>query len=175
MIRKGKFSFDPAYWSVVSEDAKDVVRGLICVDRVKRIKAKDVLTHAWVTNLPAEVTKTLPGAGGAAGGRSLDETGRGGAGSINLSPALRELKKFQARRRWKDNMALALAREGQIFGNAMTAGVPLTEIPSMTVQPNQTGVKGVDISKLGGLGNSDMLTRLQMEKRARGLAGPEIT
>jgi len=171
MIRRGKFTFDPAYWGVVSQTAKDVVKGLICVDRGKRLKAADLLKHPWIVDLPEEVTKTLPG-----GTRLEGMEGRGGAGSINLSPALRELKKFQARRRWKDNMMLALAREGQVLGNAFEAGALMTEIPTAADRP---GVRGVDISTLGGLGTSEMLSRLLVEKRNRmasslNLSGPPV-
>jgi len=157
LIRRGKFHFDPAYWGLVSEEAKDCVRAMLTVDRSKRIKAGEVKDHVWIKNVPD--TAEMGNTGGGVGGRGAGLDGRGPEGSVNLTPALRELKKFQARRRWKDGMAIALAREGQVFGN-ITSSTMMTGVPT---PPRRME----DITQLSGLGTSDILTRLQMEKRQR--------
>lgn len=48
-IKKGEYDFPAPYWTDVSESAKDLVRGLICVDVNKRLTAKQVLAHPWIT------------------------------------------------------------------------------------------------------------------------------
>lgn len=161
LIRRGKFSFDPTYWEFVSEEAKSCVRALLTVDRSKRLKAFDVRNHSWIKNIPDDGNQ-----GGGVGGRGMGQDGRGPEGSVNLSPALRELKKFQARRRWKDGMAIALAREGQVFGNLGLTAESATSLPSKVIRlPDE------DITRLGGLGSSNVLERLQKEKRQRAPGG----
>ena len=159
LIRRGKFTFDPTYWSLVSDEAKDCVQSLLTVDRSKRMQASDVKKHPWIQSVPetAEEGNTF----GGVGGRGAGMEGRGTPGSVNLSPAIKELRKFQARRRWKDGMAIAMAREGQVFGNftAMTSLIDAAPRPYRRMD---------DITQLPGLGTSDVLTRLQIEKRQRG-------
>lgn len=157
LIISGKYTFDPAYWQLVSEEAKSCVRALLTVNRSQRISAKAVAEHTWIKSVPE--TEEAGNTKGGIGGRGAGLEGRDTA-SFKLSPALEALRKFQARRRWKDGMAMALAREGQVFGNAAAAGaVVASPIP----QDKQIG-----FTQLGGLGSSDVLTRLQMAKRAQG-------
>jgi calcium/calmodulin-dependent protein kinase I len=163
LIRRGKFTFDPAYWGMVSEEAKDCIRCLLTVDRTKRMTAADVKKHPWLMSVPE--TEEEGNTFGGVGGRGAGLDGRGPLGSVNLSPALKELRKFQARRRWKDGMAIALAREGQVFGT-QTAMTSLTEDAPKTVRRME------DITQLQGLGTSDVLTRLQQEKRRERSALP---
>ncbi|KAH9255325.1 hypothetical protein BASA81_006777 [Batrachochytrium salamandrivorans] len=176
MIRRGRYSFDPAFWGLVSEDAKSCVRGLLCVDRTKRLKAQSVLQHPWLASVTdlVETTMTIEGVEevlppanakttmllGGVGGRGAGLEGRGQGESINLTPALRELRKFQARQRWKDGMAMALAREGQVFG------IDLIQQQRREEQP-VVYARMTDISLLTGLGSSAVLNRLQAEKRQR--------
>lgn len=47
-IRRGNFSFPPAYWEHVSKEAKDLIRQLLTVDAKQRATAEHVLHHAWV-------------------------------------------------------------------------------------------------------------------------------
>jgi serine/threonine protein kinase len=46
-IRKGKFDFNDDVWSVVSADAKDVIRRLLVVDPAKRMTLQEVFEHPW--------------------------------------------------------------------------------------------------------------------------------
>jgi serine/threonine protein kinase len=76
-IRKAEFTFDPKYWSGVSEDAKDLISGLLTVDVNKRLTADQVLAHRWITRTDSMLA------------------------SINLSESLEEFKKFHATRKLK--------------------------------------------------------------------------
>lgn len=49
-IKQGDYDFDPDYWSHVSEEAKDLIRGMICVDSTARLTVDQALAHPWVTN-----------------------------------------------------------------------------------------------------------------------------
>ena len=51
MIRRGEFTFDPEYWSLISPEAKDCVNRLLTVDRSKRIKAEEVKWHPWIMSV----------------------------------------------------------------------------------------------------------------------------
>lgn len=57
-IKKGQFSFPDPYWTDISTGAKDLVRGLLTVDPKKRLSAKDMLKHPWITSGTAN-TKSL--------------------------------------------------------------------------------------------------------------------
>jgi serine/threonine protein kinase len=267
LIRRGKFSFDPAYWSVVSAEAKLCVKAMMMVDRSQRLTAQGVLNHPWIAHLSMRQEKvaytakqtitssttattttttgssseslqinveqlttgtdgsttttteqptitttatatTIGGDGtmipisavalqakdeirrlsqshqpsvmnGGVGGRGLGGEGRGPQGSVNLTPTLAALKKFQARRRWKDGLVMALIREGQGFAGGFQ---DISEVMG-EVDVNNTNRDGIakmkgtafdtgfkienedDLTQLGGLGTSDVLTRLQLEKR----------
>jgi serine/threonine protein kinase len=47
-IRKGQFEFDPQFWDVVSESAKDLVSKLLVVDPKARYTPEQVLAHPWI-------------------------------------------------------------------------------------------------------------------------------
>lgn len=49
LIRKGQYQFDPQYWAHVSEEAKDLIRGMLERDPGKRLTATQALQHPWVT------------------------------------------------------------------------------------------------------------------------------
>jgi len=74
MIRKGQYEFDKPYWDNVSAEAKDLITHLLCVDASKRYTVEQMLDHKWL--------KTE-------------------ASTADISLALKELRKFQARKRWK--------------------------------------------------------------------------
>ncbi len=48
LIKKGKFEFSSPQWDQVSEQAKDLIRGLLTVDPAKRFGAEKVLAHPWI-------------------------------------------------------------------------------------------------------------------------------
>lgn len=47
-VEKGKFSFDPAEWSQISSDVKDLIRAMLEYDPARRITAADALGHRWI-------------------------------------------------------------------------------------------------------------------------------
>ena len=49
-IKTGSYEFLDEFWSDVSENAKDLIRKLLCVDPEKRISLDDALEHDWIKN-----------------------------------------------------------------------------------------------------------------------------
>ncbi|XP_076359815.1 ribosomal protein S6 kinase alpha-5-like isoform X1 [Tachypleus tridentatus] len=47
-IREGEFSFSYPAWNMVSQQAKDVIKGLLTVNPKKRFTMNDLLSHSWV-------------------------------------------------------------------------------------------------------------------------------
>jgi calcium/calmodulin-dependent protein kinase I len=48
-IKKGDFEFHEEYWGAVSQEAKDLISGLLNIDPAHRLTCDDVLHHAWVS------------------------------------------------------------------------------------------------------------------------------
>eukprot|EP00232_Nephroselmis_pyriformis_P005275 CAMPEP_0182912870 /NCGR_PEP_ID=MMETSP0034_2-20130328/37742_1 /TAXON_ID=156128 /ORGANISM="Nephroselmis pyriformis, Strain CCMP717" /LENGTH=314 /DNA_ID=CAMNT_0025049563 /DNA_START=136 /DNA_END=1080 /DNA_ORIENTATION=- len=48
-IRNGQYDFDDEGWKNVSENAKDLIRGLLEVDHNKRLTAAKILSHPWMS------------------------------------------------------------------------------------------------------------------------------
>jgi len=57
-IKRGQYEFPDPFWTDISEEAKDLVRKLLCVDPSTRFSAKQVLEHSWVAGNTAS-TKSL--------------------------------------------------------------------------------------------------------------------
>jgi calcium/calmodulin-dependent protein kinase I len=49
LIKAGDYSFPDPYWSDISPEAKDLVRGLLTVDPTKRYTSEKVLQHPWIS------------------------------------------------------------------------------------------------------------------------------
>ncbi|KAJ8660352.1 hypothetical protein O0I10_003809 [Lichtheimia ornata] len=47
-IRLGLYDFPPQYWDGISDEAKDLIRGLLTVDPRKRLTAEAALRHPWM-------------------------------------------------------------------------------------------------------------------------------
>ena len=47
-IQKAEYEFLSPYWDTVSEDAIDIVRRLLVVNKNKRMTAQKILTHHWI-------------------------------------------------------------------------------------------------------------------------------
>ena len=47
-IISGRYYFHDEYWSHISEDAKDLIRKMLCVDQKQRWTASQLLQHKWV-------------------------------------------------------------------------------------------------------------------------------
>ncbi|TRY71038.1 hypothetical protein TCAL_06517 [Tigriopus californicus] len=60
-----EFEFDSPYWDDISEEAKEFIRQLMCVDVEKRLSCEEALKHAWITgakgdrNIHASVSEQL--------------------------------------------------------------------------------------------------------------------
>ncbi|DAZ96083.1 TPA: hypothetical protein N0F65_005861 [Lagenidium giganteum] len=74
-IKKGKFQYDSPYWDHVSDEAKDLINKMLVVNPAERATAAQLLEHRWVTG--AEVA------------------------TVQLTSALEELKRFNARRKFR--------------------------------------------------------------------------
>lgn len=48
-IKNGQYDFPDPYWTEISDDAKEVVRGLLTVDPAKRYTPATLLKNAWVS------------------------------------------------------------------------------------------------------------------------------
>ena len=53
-ILSGELEFDSPYWDEISDDAKDFIRHLICVDVEKRFSCEEALNHPWITDTKGE-------------------------------------------------------------------------------------------------------------------------
>lgn len=49
IIRLGKFSFEPKYWSGISKEAKDLISKLLDVDPSTRLTATQALNSDWMS------------------------------------------------------------------------------------------------------------------------------
>eukprot|EP01041_Mallomonas_annulata_P001467 gene1467-2818_t len=76
-IKEGRYYFHEDYWGNVSEEAMDLIRKMLCVSQKDRWTATQLLSHPWII----------------AGDAQLE--------AKNLSGALVEMKRFNARRRFR--------------------------------------------------------------------------
>jgi len=53
-ILKGEFEFDSPYWDDISEEAKDFIRKLMCVNVEQRLTCNCALQHVWITGKQSE-------------------------------------------------------------------------------------------------------------------------
>jgi len=84
-IRKGKYEFHKEYWGQVSEDAKDLIRNLLVVNPDERFNAEDALANKWI----GADASTLA--------------------ALDLGTNLAELKKFNAKRKFKAAVSTVMA------------------------------------------------------------------
>lgn len=84
-IRKGTYEFHEEYWGQVSEDAKDLIRNLLVVDPDNRYTAGDALKNKWI----GADRKTLA--------------------SLDLGINLAQIKKFNAKRKFKAAVSTVMA------------------------------------------------------------------
>ncbi|GAB6028091.1 Chromosomal serine/threonine-protein kinase jil-1 [Chamberlinius hualienensis] len=59
-IKEGHFSFNGVEWSVVSDKAKEIIRGLLTVDRSKRLKMSDLRDDEWIQGYRNQVYSVTP-------------------------------------------------------------------------------------------------------------------
>jgi serine/threonine protein kinase len=84
-IIKGEYQFHPDYWNTVSEDAKDLIRGLLTVDMKKRLTVDQALAHPWLKTADSELA------------------------ARNLDSNLAELRKYQATRKLRAGVKAVIA------------------------------------------------------------------
>jgi calcium/calmodulin-dependent protein kinase I len=84
-IRSGDFQFHPEYWGGVSEEAKDLIRGLLTVDMKRRLTVDQALAHPWLK-------------------RSAEDLA-----SHNLDSNLAELRKYQATKKFRAGVKAVMA------------------------------------------------------------------
>jgi len=74
-ILVGKFEFPSPHWDNISASAKDLINKLLVIDPAQRMTAEEALKHPWVKGNEAKTQV--------------------------LNEAITELKKFNAKRKWK--------------------------------------------------------------------------
>lgn len=84
-IRKGQYEFHDEYWSQVSEDAKDLIRNLLCVNPDERYTSHKALNNKWI----GADAKKLAGQ--------------------DLGTNLAQFKKFNAKRKFKAAVSTVMA------------------------------------------------------------------
>ncbi|OQR83323.1 calcium/calmodulin-dependent protein kinase [Achlya hypogyna] len=95
-IKRGAFVFDSPYWDAISDDAKDIISKMLTVKPTERATAVQLLEHPWIVG---------------------SETS-----TVQLSSALDELRRFNARRKLKAAMNAVKA------ANRLTAALSLANI-----------------------------------------------
>jgi len=97
-IRNGAFEYHDRYWSSVSDQAKDLISGLLTTSPKRRLTASQALEHDWIKGDGEELAKN------------------------NLEGTLLELKKFNAKRRLKAAIrAVMVTRKFNSLGDAFSA------------------------------------------------------
>lgn len=84
-IRNGDYQFHPEYWGGVSEEAKDLIRGLLTVDMKRRLTVDQALAHPWLQRSAEDLAKR------------------------NLDSNLAELRKYQATKKFRAGVKAVMA------------------------------------------------------------------
>ena len=84
-IRKGQYEFHEEYWGQVSDEAKDMISGLLTVNPNKRMTADASLKNKWITKDSEALA------------------------AQDLGKNLEEFKKFNARRKFKGAVKAVVA------------------------------------------------------------------
>ncbi|CAM9885186.1 unnamed protein product [Ectocarpus sp. 6 AP-2014] len=103
-IKKGKVSFHPQYWSTVSDEAKDLIKKMLTLDKDKRITAEQALEHPWVVGDAAELEKR------------------------DLGANMDKLRLFNARRKFKSAISSVIAAQA-LLNVAESLGMDRSEKP----------------------------------------------
>ena len=57
-IQEGRYEFPDNEWRCISEDAKDLIRGLLVKEAQQRLSAESILKHPWINPGPSSVENT---------------------------------------------------------------------------------------------------------------------
>ncbi|KAL6044895.1 Calcium/calmodulin-dependent protein kinase type IV [Balamuthia mandrillaris] len=82
-ILEGEYDYPSPHWDKISESAKDLINHLLVLDPKKRFTAADCLEHPWVKGAECP--------------------------DANLDDTITELKKFNAKRKWKGAILATMA------------------------------------------------------------------
>eukprot|EP00981_Chlorochromonas_danica_P002116 scaffold424_cov165-Ochromonas_danica.AAC.16 len=106
-ITRGAYQFHIEYWQGISGEAKDLIRGLLVLDQRERFTVDQALAHPWVR----------------ASEQMLQDH--------NLESNLKELRKFQAAKKWKVgfNAVRAVNKLKKLKDFAFSIGDVTMEIP----------------------------------------------
>jgi len=52
-IKHARYDFPSPYWDSISDEAKHIVKGMLCADVGRRLTCKQCLEHAWVSKYHA--------------------------------------------------------------------------------------------------------------------------
>lgn len=58
-IKEGEYDMSRYPWGVISDDAKDLIKGLLQLDPKKRYTAKEALEHKWFKNEKTKASQTV--------------------------------------------------------------------------------------------------------------------
>jgi len=111
-IRSAKYEFHPDYWGNVSNEAKDLIKGLLTLDPRNRLTAEKAINHPWLLADPSSLA------------------------SRNLDANLGEFKKFVASRKLKGAVKAVMAtnkmknfiKSSSIDREARNSGVSAEEL-----------------------------------------------
>lgn len=117
-IIKGEYTFHPEYWGGVSEDAKDLIRGLLTHDPAKRLTVDQALKHKWIIEKAEELEKR------------------------NLDTNLAELRKYLATRKLKAGVrAIMTVNRMKNLVSAAKKAASENDEPSEEVALKEEGVQ----------------------------------
>lgn len=60
-VERGKYTFDPPDWTLVSEEAKNLVKLMLTFEPSKRISAEEALSHPWIVKLTSHKDEEVMG------------------------------------------------------------------------------------------------------------------
>jgi hypothetical protein len=115
-IKRGDYSFPSPYWDNVSKPAIDIVKKLLTVDPKARLTVQQTLDHPWIK-------------------------GRNEHSTVNLAGAQEQLKKFNARRKFKNAVntvmavGFALDRPGCLVSRPASPRVLFLSAPLVVPSP----------------------------------------
>eukprot|EP01038_Epipyxis_sp_PR26KG_P009554 gene9554-12867_t len=108
MIRQGSFQFHSPVWKNVSEEAKSLIQGLLCVNQKKRLTAAEALSHPWFAEPPSRLS------------------------SIALDDNLAELRSFQIKRKFRKIVnTIRFAQRMSIFSPNRNTADALPPVPPL--------------------------------------------
>lgn len=112
-ITRADYQFHPDYWGSVSDDAKNLIRGLLTLDMNKRLTVDQALRHPWLGKSAQELAA-----------RSLDSN-------------LAELRRYQATRKLRAAVRAVMAMN-RMKGLLQPPGVDLSHEAVQTSRAEKT-------------------------------------